>query len=233
MERSTRVAVIIPAYNEEKTIADIVTAARAALSDINLPGTVIVVDDGSEDETGAVAFDASAVVFTHKRKRRKGEAVRTGIQHSDTNENDIIVVFDADLLGVTKQHFHRLLAPVIHNTADMCIGTIERTVFITQLYTHIFKARVAGMRAFRRAVWDAIDFSRLSGDWDPEHPLNRAAKENGYRVATVVLSGLIHLRKEQKYGNELGRRERIGMIGRGIRQRIHDLKIRFRTFTKL
>jgi glycosyltransferase involved in cell wall biosynthesis len=85
-----KVSVIIPAYNEATTIGDIVSKIKTLYPDFE----IIVVNDGSEDETAAVAKRAGAEVYTHPYNIGNGAAIKTGIR---TASGDILVFMDADL----------------------------------------------------------------------------------------------------------------------------------------
>jgi hypothetical protein len=84
------VVVGIPAYNEEKTIADIVTEALTYVDD------VLVVDDGSADRTAEKAEEAGATVVRHDQNRGYGSALRTIFVEADSREFDKLVIIDAD-----------------------------------------------------------------------------------------------------------------------------------------
>ena len=83
------VSVIIPAYNEEKTIADLVTRVKK----VNQGYEVIVVDDGSSDATAELGSLAEAKVISHPYNIGNGAAVKTGVRNAS---GDIIVLMDAD-----------------------------------------------------------------------------------------------------------------------------------------
>ncbi|PYR14039.1 MAG: hypothetical protein DMG00_05040 [Acidobacteria bacterium] len=70
------ICAVIAAFNEERHVADVVAGTRAHVAD------VLVVDDGSSDETAARAHKAGARVVRHDRNRGKGSAVRTGLAHA-------------------------------------------------------------------------------------------------------------------------------------------------------
>ena len=99
------VAAIVPAYNEEATVGGVV----AALKSSPLLAEVIVVDDGSSDETAAVA-QASGARVVRKPNGGKGSAVLAGVAATDA---PVIALFDADLEGLTSDHVERLLAPLL------------------------------------------------------------------------------------------------------------------------
>ena len=109
------VSVIIPARNEADRIAETVAAARA------VPGVaeVIVVDDGSTDETAAVATSGGAIVARHARNQGKAKAMETG---ADKAGGDLLLFLDADL-GATAAEAGALVEPVRQNLADMSIAT--------------------------------------------------------------------------------------------------------------
>ena len=85
-----RVSVVIPAFNEARVIAGVVTDVRRA----GYP--VIVVDDGSRDSTGAVAAAAGATLVRHPINLGQGASLQTGIDFALLQPCDVIVTFDAD-----------------------------------------------------------------------------------------------------------------------------------------
>src|SRR5436305_10499145 len=89
MQASTTAAVI-PAYNEEKHIGDVVRRTRQTLDD------VLVVDDGSADKTAENAREAGAEVIVHEQNRGKGETIKTGLRHWLERQFDFVIVLDAD-----------------------------------------------------------------------------------------------------------------------------------------
>lgn len=87
------VSIIIPAYNEAAVIADVVARVLAALRETPYTFEVIVADDGSTDETAAVAEAAGATVCRHPYNIGNGAAVKTGIRQA---QGDILVMLDGD-----------------------------------------------------------------------------------------------------------------------------------------
>ena len=87
------VSVIVPAYNEAGGIAPVIEALRETLAGMGRPWEAIVVDDGSEDQTGRIAEAAGARVLSHPFNMGYGAALKTGIRES---RHGIVVITDAD-----------------------------------------------------------------------------------------------------------------------------------------
>jgi len=88
-----RASVIVPAYQAETSIGAVV---HGLVEHWPEPGAVIVVDDGSTDETGARAEEAGALVLKHQVNLGKGTALRTGLRHAENNNYDVAISVDAD-----------------------------------------------------------------------------------------------------------------------------------------
>jgi glycosyltransferase involved in cell wall biosynthesis len=151
----TGVAAIIPAKDEGDRIGATVAAALV------LPGVdlVVVVDDGSSDQTGRVAKAAGARVVRHSRNRGKAAAMESGaeaVRLLDGTEPRHLLFLDADL-GETARMAAPLIEPVVAGEADMTIA-----VFVTRvkLGGHGFVVKLA-----REGV------QRIAG-WTPDQPLN-------------------------------------------------------------
>jgi len=109
--------IVIAAYNEGKSISKVVNGLKkAGYHDI------VVVDDGSKDNTYDIAFDAGATVLRHVVNRGQGAALKTGIDYAYKNDADIIVTFDAD--GQHRvEDLKAMIAPVKSGKFAVALGS--------------------------------------------------------------------------------------------------------------
>ncbi|MEU3308836.1 glycosyltransferase family 2 protein [Nocardiopsis sp. NPDC055551] len=177
------VAVVIPAKNEAERIGATVGAARG------LPGVdlVVVVDDGSTDDTVALALDAGARVFRHGRNRGKGAAMETGAEgirlveeHEAASGTAYpprhLLFLDADLAH-SAQGAAPLVTPVLEGVADMTVALFPATRL--RLGGHGFVVSLA-----RGGVHKATG-------WEPEQPLNgqRCLTRSAFEAARPLAQG--------------------------------------------
>jgi glycosyltransferase involved in cell wall biosynthesis len=114
--RSPFISVIIPAYNEAGAIGSVVQRVVNVLEASGLDAEILVVDDGSDDETGAIAEEAGAKVIKHPYNIGNGAAVKTGIRNA---RGDVLVMLDGDGQH-SPEDIPRLLDEL--GTYDMVVG---------------------------------------------------------------------------------------------------------------
>ncbi|OWZ84270.1 glycosyltransferase family 2 protein [Natranaerobius trueperi] len=187
----SEIVAIIPAYNEEGTIGNVLSA----LNESDLIGQTVVVSDGSTDNTVEVSKQFNAQVVELKHNVGKGGAMKAGLDQITSN---IIVFLDADLIGLTPDHISDLLIPVLEDEADMTVGIFEKGRIATDLAQKV-APYLSGQRAVNRKVLSDIsdlDMSRFG----VEVALNRHIEENNIRVKEVILNDVSHVMKEEKLG---------------------------------
>ncbi len=89
-----KLSVVVPAFNEEKRIRELVTQLAASLEPLGSDAEIVVVDDGSQDNTRSEVPEGVARLLIHEKNKGKAAAVQTGIAQS---KGDFIAVLDADL----------------------------------------------------------------------------------------------------------------------------------------
>lgn len=85
--------VLIPAYNASLTISELIEKTSKFVNKVD----IVVIDDGSKDQTSAVAQRAGAVVLKHEDNKGKGEALKTGFKYAVKKKHDAVLTMDADL----------------------------------------------------------------------------------------------------------------------------------------
>lgn len=138
------VAIIIAAYNEQGSVGKVVKNLHKYQYN-----NVIVVDDGSKDETSKEAFEAGATVLKHIINRGQGAALQTGISYALKNNADIIVTFDADGQHKAKD-IKRLIKPIEQKKVDVCLGSrfLKHTTNAPLTRRVILKGGALSMRLF-------------------------------------------------------------------------------------
>jgi glucosyl-3-phosphoglycerate synthase len=154
--------VIIPALNEEKTIAQVINFCRSE------PGVseIIVVDDRSEDTTATIAREAKAKVII-SASRGKGISMKEGIEAAS---NEIIVFLDADIDPYPEKTISNLTTPLLNNEADFVKGAFARNAgrvtelvakpLLTILFPGLshFSQPLSGMIAGKKTFFQKIEF---------------------------------------------------------------------------
>jgi glycosyltransferase involved in cell wall biosynthesis len=197
-----RVAVVIPAKDEQRRIAATVSAATA-LPHVDL---VLVVDDGSADRTSASASSAGATVVRHSRNRGKAAAMETGaaaVELLDTREGGparALLFLDADLEDSAAKAAP-LIEPVLAGEADMTIATLPaqraagggRGLVVNLARNGIEQATgwspvqpLSGQRCITRAAFEAA--LPLAPGFGVEVGLSIDLLRQGYRIREVEVS---------------------------------------------
>ncbi len=196
------IVAIIPAYNEEKTIGEVVQMVCS----VPLIKKVIVVSDGSTDNTALIAKKNGAKVINLKKNLGKGGAMCAGVNNS---KEDILLFLDADLIGLKKEHIINLLNPIINNDCQMTVGLFSKGSLSTDL-AHKITGFLSGQRAMKRELFNQIPFVEAAR-YGVETALTKYTKKNNIPVIKVKLYNLTHRTKENKLGLLKGFKMRLKM----------------------
>ena len=197
---------IIAAYNEEKTLAEVL----GALTQSRLVDEIIVVSDGSTDRTVDIARGFEGVTTIALRENwGKGYAMRVGVDYA---RGDVLFFVDGDMFDLTQQHIEALLLPVLREQCDMNIGVRHRGPVRNFLWLQMKVGPVlSGIRVMRREVWETVPL-RYQDRFKIEASLNFFCSRAGFRQRQTIIHNLGHLIKENKRGLMRGLSGRWDMV---------------------
>jgi glycosyltransferase involved in cell wall biosynthesis len=188
------VSVIIPAYNESETVGNVVKTVAS----LKYVDEIIVVDDGSTDNTADVAKEAGALVISHFKNRGKGAAIKTGFKASN---GDIAVFLDADLQNLSPQQVDAIIKPIMLDEADVTKTKFKREAGrVTELtakpllkffFPEIkFAQPLSGQFAARRSFLKSI---KLEDDYGVDVGIVLDADVRGMRIKEVDIGKIEHM----------------------------------------
>lgn len=179
MIRPLKISVIVPVYNEEKTITQVVKKVQG----LPFEKEIIIVDDGSSDGTAKELEKLKSdgiLICPHKKNKGKGAAIKTGFKKAT---GEIIALQDADLEyfpGVLPT----LIQPILSGKADVVYGTrfvnvnhIKTILYygnrlLTYITSLLFLTRITdmetGYKVFKKSVLDGIKIRSNRFDFEPE-----------------------------------------------------------------
>ncbi len=199
-----KLSIIIPVYNEEKTILKVINEVKKSNS-LGLSKEIIVVDDFSTDKTRAVLKNLkykSIEIFLHDKNLGKGSAIRTGLKNCS---GDIILIQDADL-EYSPSEYPKLLKPILEGKAKVVYGSrleeIKRNfskmyklhyfgnIFLTSATNFLYNADITdmetGYKVFRKDAIKGINLKATRFDFEPE--ITAKILKKGIKIYEVPIS---------------------------------------------
>lgn len=190
------VAVVIPAYNEERFIGSVV------LQTLQHADAVIVVDDGSTDATAQIAEAAGAQVVRHPKNQGKGIALNTGFRAARALGPQVVVTLDADGQH-SPEEMTRVVAPVLEDKADIVVGSRyldkKSRVPLHRVWGHMAFNLVnrlasgvslsdsqSGFRAFSPSALRVISFQ--SNGFSVESEMQFLAQKHDLRITEIPIT---------------------------------------------
>ena len=190
------IAVLIPALNASTTIGPLIASIASYLPSEN----IIVVDDGSTDETAAIAASAGATVLKHATNIGKGAALRTGFESLLQTSFAAVITMDADLQH-PSEHIPRLIelfasgrydviiGSRLHNTKGMPLHRVLSNTITTFLVSARTSQEIAdsqsGYRLISRGVLEAVKHRSNGFEAETEFIIKAAA--HGFRFGFVPI----------------------------------------------
>ena len=187
------VSIVIPAYNEEATVAKVVSVARK----LSYVDEVIVVDDGSTDRTVEEAENAGATVISHIMNEGKGSAIKTGFKNS---HGDIVAFIDADVSNFTSEKIDKIIRPILEDKTDITKTKFAReSGRVTELTAKpllgfffpelSYEQPLSGQFAGKRSALNKIRFEK---DYGVDVGIVLDADVHGIKILEVDIGDICH-----------------------------------------
>ncbi|MFA6256997.1 MAG: glycosyltransferase [Candidatus Paceibacterota bacterium] len=196
-ENNQRVTAVVSAYNEAPRIEAVLQVLTT------YPGfaEIIVIDDGSTDDTAEIAkafirtSNVRMNVVQNDRNMGKGYSMDRGVKLAHT---EIIFFSDADITGLTHKAIDEVIAPVLGGHLDMMIGMSDRRWYVMhEMLT--FVPLLGGERAITRSLWQKLP-EYYKQHFRIEVALNFYSVYYGQGYKYKILDGVSQTIKEEKYG---------------------------------
>ena len=201
-KRDVKATIIVPAFNESAVIHKVLKSIPRRVKGLSRV-QVVVIDDGSTDETAQEAQKANVAIVSHSINRGLGAAIKTGIEWVKLNGSDIAVTFDSDGQHYPKD-IHKIIKSLITQKADLVIGTrfalkqkIPKDRKVLNWLANIATLLIfgvsstdsqSGLRAFSKKAIDLIDFKGERMDFSSE--ILHEAKRHHLLVKEVPIKAI-------------------------------------------
>lgn len=183
-----KVSAIIPAYNEEKTVAGVVSVC------LKTPEVdeVIVVNDGSTDQTlkKLQPFKNKIKIISLSKNRGKGYAVAQGAKKA---RNRLVLFLDADLLSLKPHHIYSLINPVAEDKADMTIGAL-----VSNDISYYRWWPFSGQRCLKKELIKPLIPQMEKTNYGLEVLLNEAFRDKRVIIVPLIFNEKVLLDKREK-----------------------------------
>ncbi|MAH48995.1 glycosyl transferase [Candidatus Pacearchaeota archaeon] len=196
-----KLSIIIPVYNEEKTIKAILKRVKAV--PLELEKEIIIVDDSSKDSTKEILKtinDPQIKIFYHEVNKGKGSAIRTGLEQVT---GDILLIQDADL-EYSPEEYPKLLHPILNGTTKVVYGSrFKGNMVGPNLFSHVIGNKILTYitkilyfrnisdmetcyKVFKKEVIDSITLKAKRFDFEPE--ITAKIIKKGYKIYEVPIT---------------------------------------------
>jgi len=219
MSKISKISILIPCYNEEKTIRQVIINAEKSLLNINIDYEIVVVDDYSNDGSSKKLLELKnenkIKLFTHSQNLGKGAAIATGLKYIN---GEIVLIQDADL-EYDPEDYQKLILPFIEANADVVYGSrflgggkyirihffwhYVANKFLTLLCNMVANLNLSdmetGYKLFRYEKIKDLEIKEKSFGFEPEITIKLAKKNSKFFEVPISYNG-----RSYKEGKKIG-----------------------------
>jgi glycosyltransferase involved in cell wall biosynthesis len=196
-----KLIIYMPALNEEKTILNVINSIPKTIDGFNMV-EILVINDGSTDQTVSEAKKGGATVLSHNKNKGVGEAFQTAVNYALQTKTDILVSIDADGQFDVNQ-IPEMVFPILKNQSDFCIGirfskgkpnNMPRIKFwgnkkVNQIVSFVSNTKIhdasCGFRAYSN---DALLSLNLHGSFTYTHETILDLLDKGFKVVQIPVN---------------------------------------------
>lgn len=199
--KNSRIALILPAYNEASVLGEVIDDIKKHFA--NYEHQIVVVDDGSKDNTAQMAHDTGAYVIRHVLNMGAGGSTATGLSYAQQNNFDIAATLDADgqhkatdvLKGIElmqKEHADLLIGSRLINSTGMSKVKIFGNKGLSLITNVLFGIRVtdsqSGLRIFSKKALDSLKWKTAGYEFASE--MLWRAKQQGLMISEYPIQAV-------------------------------------------
>lgn len=211
-----KLIIYMPALNEEKTILKVINSIPKTIDGFNII-EILVINDGSTDQTVSEAKKGGATVLSHNKNKGVGDAFQTAINYALQTKADILVSIDADGQFEVNQ-IPEMLFPILNNQADFCIGirfsngkpnNMPKIKFwgnkqVNKIVSFVSNTKIhdasCGFRAYSN---DTLLSLNLHGSFTYTHETILDLLDKGFKVAQIPVNVLYFEDRISRIANNL------------------------------
>ncbi len=187
------ITAIVPCYNEAARVGDVLKALKASPEISN----IIVVNDGSVDNSKEVISKFGVILIDNEKNIGKGDSVRKAVKLVDS---EIVLLCDADLLGLKKEHVASLVKPVLENRKIMAMAVLDKYWHMGNkgIKKNLVLLPINGTRVLQTSILREACEHKLFPQYGIEPVINLTCRKRGVKIMRIPLDGVKDVIKTNK-----------------------------------
>lgn len=180
MSRNKHCTAIVPAYNESRTIKSVILALKGC----SYIKQIIVISDGSTDDTNNIVGKLNVELIVNKKNLGKSESVKIALKKA---KYDTIFLCDADLVNLTHDICSKIIRPVINSKADMSVG-LRNYGKVWNKIQILLISPISGERALKKSTMIKASRSKFFYGFGMEIVMNKYIKKHRLKLKQSVFN---------------------------------------------